>query len=263
MGDPVFATERLNKIKQILLEYKKANVSNLSEILSVSEVTIRKDLERLENEGFLTKIHGGAVLNELSPLDTPHHLVEIPELEYKRMIGVIGAHMVQQNEAIFIGSGTTCLQIAKNLKERKDLTVVTNNVSVAVELSRSSFVGVILTGGDVKAEEFTQSVVGAKTIEAIQGIYVEKAFVGVDGISTKRGYTVQDPKDATVIAEICRSSNELIVVADHTKFNKITLTQIGEMNIAHKVITDELAPEEYMQFYFENNIPIFTTYRLE
>lgn len=259
----MFAAERIKKIKQTLLEYKKVDVSHLSQILSVSEVTVRKDLERLENEGFLTKIHGGAVLNELSPLDIPHHLAEIPEYEHKRMIGLIAAQMIQPNEAVFIGSGTTCLQIAKSLKETKNVTIVTNNLSVAVELSRLPMLRVNVTGGELRVEEFTQSLIGLKVIESLQGIYVDKAFVGLNGISLKRGYTVQDSNEGSMICEIAKSANELIVVADHSKFNKIAFTQIGEITMADKVITDELVPEEYMRFYFENNIPMFTTYQLD
>ncbi len=259
----MFATERIKKIKQILLEYKKVDVSHLSQILSVSEVTVRKDLERLENDGFLTKIHGGAVLNELSPLDIPHNLVEIPHFEHKRMIGLIAAQMIQPNEAVFIGSGSTCLQIAKNLKETKNVTIVTNNLSVAVELSRLPSLRVNVTGGELRVEEFTQSLIGPKAIESLQGIYVDKAFIGVNGISLKRGYTVQDSNEGFIVSEIAKSANELIVVADHAKFNKIAFTQLGEITMADKVITDELVPEEYIRFYFENNTPMFTTYQFD
>lgn len=157
----MLAAERIRKIKQILVEYKRADVSNLSSLLSVSDVTIRKDLERLENEGFLTRTHGGAVINENSPSDNLYNILDIPEIEHKQMIGLIAAQIVNNNEAIFIGPGTTCLQIAKNLKDKKNLTVVTNNVSAALSLSDVSGVRVILTGGDMKTREFTHSLGGS------------------------------------------------------------------------------------------------------
>ncbi|MFM1655075.1 DeoR/GlpR family DNA-binding transcription regulator [Brevibacillus sp. B_LB10_24] len=259
----MFAAERIKKIKKILLEYKKVDVSHLSQIFSVSEVTIRKDLEKLENEGFLTKIHGGAVLNELSPLDIPQNLVEIPEFENKQMIGIIAAQMIANNEAVFIGAGSTCLQIAKHIKDRKNLTVVTNNISVAVELSVVPTIRVVLTGGDVRADAFTQSVVGQQVLDEIGGIYVDKAFIGVGGISQKRGFTVHDSNDAAIAAAIAKSSNELIIVADHTKFNKIAFSPLGDLLSADKVISDESVPEEYIQYFFEHDIPIYTTYRLD
>ena len=257
----MFASERMQKIRQILFEYKKADVSKLSEILSVSEVTIRKDLERLEEENFLTRTHGGAILSENASAENSYNIMPIPEIDHKKTIGIIGAQMINNNEAIFIGSGTTCLQLARNLKDKKNVTVITNNVSVAVELSNISTLKVILTGGNIKNDEYTQSVYGPSTIRAIQDIYVDKAFIGVNGISFKRGYTIHDEDYLNISNEISKYTNELIVLADNTKFNKIALSQLGDITLAQKVISDELVPEEYLKFYFENDIQIFTTYK--
>lgn len=260
----MFAAERIQKIKRILLEYKKADVSHLSNLLSVSEVTVRKDLERLESEGFLQRTHGGAILCEDGTSENIYeNRADIPEIEHKKMIGLIAAQIVGNNEAIFIGPGTTCLQIAKNLKDKKNLNIITNNISAAIELTNIPGIRVVLTGGDIIQQEYTYSLTGPAVIQALKNIYVDKAFIGVNGISFKRGYTIHDSMDSMIAAEIYKYTNEFIVVADNTKFNKISFSQLGDLHMAKKVISDELVPEEYIKFFFENNIQIFTTYQLE
>lgn len=260
----MFAAERIKKIKQILLEYKKADVSNLSNLLSVSEVTIRKDLERLENEGFLQRTHGGAILCDANAsVNIYEEKTDIPEIEHKKMIGLIASQIVNNNEAIFIGPGTTCLQVARNLKDKRNLNVITNNISAAIELSNIPGIKVTLTGGDIKQQEYTYSLTGPAVIQALASIYVDKAFIGVNGISLKRGYTIHDSDDSMIASEIHKYANEFIVIADSTKFNKISFSQLGDLHMAKKVISDELAPEEYVKYFFENNIQIFTTYKLE
>lgn len=260
----MFATERIRKIKRMLIEYKKVDVSNLSNLLSVSEVTIRKDLERLESDGFIQRIHGGAILCDDGKSENVYEShTDIPEIEHKKMIGLIAAQIVNNNEAIFIGPGTTCLHVAKNLKEKRNLNIITNNVSAAIELSNIPDIKVVLTGGDIKQQEYTYSLTGSAVIQALKNIYVDRAFIGVNGISFKRGYTLHDSDDSMIASEICKNANEFIVVADNTKFNKISFSQLGNLNMAKKVISDELVPEDYIKFYFENNVQIFTTYKLE
>lgn len=257
----MLATDRIKKIKQIIEEYKKADVSSLSNLLSVSEVTIRKDLERLENERFLTRTHGGAVLVEYRPDNIYYNIQEVPEIEHKITIGLIAAQMVNNNEAIYLGTGTTCLQVAKNLKDKKNLTIITNNITAAFEVADIQGIKVELTGGEFRTKEYTHSLFGNSVLHSLKNIYVDKAFIGVDGISFKRGYTVLDTDEGLISSEILKLTNEFIVLADSTKFNKITYCQIGELNMAKKIISDESVPEDYIKYYFENDIKIFTTYR--
>lgn len=260
----MFAAERIKKIKQFLMEYKKVSVSNLSNLLSVSEVTIRKDLEKLEKEGLIQRTHGGAILCEdKAPKNIYNNNNEIPEIEHKKMIGMIAAQIVNDNEAIFIGPGTTCLQIAKNLKNKKNINIITNNVSAAMELSNIPSIKVALTGGDIRHKEYTYSLTGSGVINTLKNIYVDKAFVGVDGISFERGFSLHDPEDSIIDAEICKYTDEFIVVADNTKFNNISFSQLGDFHMADKVISDELIPKEYIKFFFENDIQLYIKYELE
>lgn len=259
----MFAAERINRIKSLLIEYKRVDVANLSELMSVSEVTVRKDLERLENEGFLTRVYGGAILTEDNIKESIDVEADISNLESKKYIGKIAAQLIQDNEAIFLGPGTTCFQIAKSIKDKSNLTVVTNNVSAAVELADSSGVKVILTGGEMKKGVHTYSLIGSNSVDFIRKIYVDKAFIGISGISFKRGFTALDDDEGLVSSEIRKQTDSLIIVADGSKFDKNSFVQIASLDEIEIIISDDTAPEEYKRYFFNNNIPIYTSYQLD
>lgn len=259
----MFATERQNRIKQLLFEYDKVGVSSLSEILDVSEVTVRKDLEKLEKEGFLIRTHGGAVLREDVPREEPSPDSDIPNIESKKMIGIFAGALIQDRDVIFLGPGSTCIQIAKNLRDKKDLIVVTNNIGVMTELAGMPNCRVIATGGEIDASEYGIMMTGDTTLKAIEGLYMNKAFISVDGISFNRGYMMRNSYLAQMYVSLKKFSDEIIIVADNTKYDVNSLTNIGELSFADKIISDQLAPHEYIKYFFEHDIQIFTTYPLK
>jgi len=260
----LFATERQSKIKQILMEYGKVDVNNLSDILSVSEVTIRKDLEKLEKDLFLIRTHGGAVIKEDLPREEGiFESLDAPNMESKRMIGIFAAALIQDRETVYLGAGSTCLQIAKNLRDKKDIIVITNNLSIMVELAGSPTCKVLATGGELDSSEYGIMMTGEILLNNISDMYVNKAFVGVDAISFKRGFMIRNAFLSRLYSELKNLCDEMIVVADHTKFGRNALSSIGDMNFADKVISDQLAPHDYIKYFFENDTQIFTTYPLK
>lgn len=256
----MFAAERLAKIREILLDYKHVDVTTLSSILNVSEATIRRDLEKLEEEGFLKKTHGGAVISDESVSEVQLSQVEDPYIEEKRQIGMIAAQMINNNDAIFLGSGITCVQIAKCIKDKKDLTVVTNNVNIVLELSNCSGINLLLAGGSVEHSGTSISMVGQFTKRTLEALYVSKAFFTVNGISLKYGYTVNSAEQAEIYNIIMKNADEVILAADYTKFDKRSFTQIGNINMIKKVITNAQVSMEYKKYFFENDIQLFTTF---
>lgn len=259
----MFAAERHNKIKQLLFEYDKVDVSNLSEILAVSEVTIRKDLEKLEDEGFLIRTHGGAVLRDDAPREDAAAETDIPNIESKKMIGLFAAALVQDRDVVFIGPGSTCIQIAKNLHDKRDIIVVTNNLGVMAELAGAPGCRVLSPGGELDASEYGVMLTGEILIKNIKEMYINKTFLSVDGIGFKRGYMMRNAFLAQMYRTLKDFSDEIIVVADHTKFDVNSLSNIGDLKFADKVVSDQLAPHEYIKYFFEHDIQIFTTYPLE
>ncbi|MDD3840827.1 MAG: DeoR/GlpR family DNA-binding transcription regulator [Clostridia bacterium] len=256
----MFAAERIEKIKELLYLYKHVDVTSLSSILSVSEATVRRDLEKLEKEGFLKRTHGGALLKEDVNAD-PHIISNsVPNYEEKKLIGYIASQLVEDNEVIAIGSGTTCLELAKNLKTKKHLSIVTNNVLIAAELSQNKNVKVILTGGHAIADETSITLIGEFAYNMISNIYVNKVFLGVDGADINNGYTCSDNEIALVWRKFHKISGEIIIAADYTKFGKRDFIKLGPLDIADKVVTNEKVAEEYKQYFFEKGIPIYTSY---
>ncbi len=256
----MFAIERQNRIKEILYKEKRVDVFELSELFSVTEVTIRRDLDKLEQEGFLIKTYGGAVLNEESIQKASLPVSEDSLQGEKKMIGKIASQMIETGEAIFLSPGTTCLEIARNIKDRR-VTVVTNDLMIAYELKDSVGIKVIVTGGDLIQSSST--LVGGFALQALNGIYINKAFVGVKGVNFDSGYTVDSYEEVMVIQEVKKISNEIIAVADYTKFNRTAFARLGDLNMAKKVITNKQVPNEYKKHFFEHAIKLYTTFEFE
>lgn len=259
----MFAPERIKKIKEILYERKKVDVITLSSELSVSEVTIRRDLEKLESENFLTRSHGGAILNEhlysienqlIIPLDTSY-------ASEKNIIGKICSHMVNDNDTILLGPGSTCRFIAKHLENKKNIKVVTTDILIAAEIISSHYssdVKVVLTGGDVESSNY--QLMGRLAEDTIKNFYVNIAFVEVDGVSFDRGYSVESIEKGLIIKEIMSAAKEVIAVCDYSKFNNISFSPLGPISLFKKVVSNELAPNDYKKFYFDSNIQLITTF---
>ena len=260
----MFAEKRLKKVKELLRQYKTIEISSLSSILSVSEATVRRDLDKLEAEGLIKRIHGGAVLieEEDDALAFQEQLRSIANLEEKKSIGRIASNLVQNNDVIIIGSGTTCYQLACHLKDKKNLTIVTNNMLIGMELSACSDIRVIMTGGNVYRTENSVSLVGDFSNKTLEEIHVNKAFMGVDGVDIDNGFSVNSMELALVWNQIVKISENLIVLSDYTKFDKKAFIRLGPLEMASKIVTNDKVPDVYKQYFFEKLIPIYTGYQL-
>lgn len=256
----MFAPERLRIIKGILLDKKHINVSDLSSMLNVSEVTIRRDLEKLENENFLTRTHGGAIINDNTTLDEDRYedADADPYKQQRIEISEIASHMVEDNDVIILSPGITNLYIAKKILNKKNLTVLTNDLNIVSELSSGTTIKIIVPGGDLDVS--TMTLTGKLTEENLKNFFVSKAFVEVEGVSTQRGYTVQSMDKASVIKDMLNITKEKIIVCPYTCFDTIAFSQIGPLNLADKVITNPSIPDLYKKYYFESNIQLFTAF---
>ncbi len=256
----MFAIERLNKIKEILYKEKRVDVFELSKLFSVTEVTIRRDLDKLEQEGFLIKTYGGAVINDESDQNPQRVENEDTNINDKKMIGKIAAQMIENFEAIYLSPGTTCLEIARNILGKK-LTVVTNDMMIAYELKDSPGIKVIVTGGDLINS--TTIMTGGFAIRALDSIYINKAFIGVKGVNFESGYTVDSHEEMMVIQEVMKISNEIITVADYSKFGFTAFAKLGELTMAKKVISNKQIPSEFKKYFFENAVKLYTAFEFE
>ncbi|GFZ30627.1 putative HTH-type transcriptional regulator YdjF [Clostridium zeae] len=257
----MFAAERLRIIKSILLDKKHINVTSLSSMLNVTEVTIRRDLEKLESEGFLSRTHGGAILNETASeenIDIPLSSYD-PLMNEREEISNIASHMIDDNDVILLSPGLTNLHIAKKLLSKKNITVLTNDLNIAYELNSNPSIKVIIPGGDLDPSSMTLN--GKLTEENLKRFYVSKTFIEVDGISTNRGYTIQGMDKASVIKEMLQITKEIIMVCTYNCFDNIAFYQIGSsLDIANKIITNPNIPDNYKNYFFDNNIKLYTAF---
>jgi DeoR family transcriptional regulator, fructose operon transcriptional repressor len=253
----MLAAERKLKIIEFVKKNNVASVSQLSEVFNVHEATIRRDLSEIEKEGHLRRTHGGVVLTE-GIHSEPSFTVRVTErVEEKQRIGEKAAEMVNDGEYIILDSGTTTLQIAKNLLDRKNLTVVTNDINIAAELKDSKGIKVIVTGGILYPESFMLN--GMFTNEVLKTLHVHKAFVGTPAIHPQFGLTHFDEILVPAKIEMIEAAKEVIVVTDHTKIGGISLHKVAPINKIHKLVTGKEASGLQIERFKEMGINVITT----
>lgn len=251
--------KRLNDIKEILITDKQADVSTLAHKLKVTEATIRRDLEKLEEEQFLTRTHGGAILNEQVPTIASAFVQNDLHPEVYQNIGKIAAQFVENDSLIFLGPGICTRYIARELSSKKNVNVVTNDLYVAHDCAvYSPNVSVIVVSGILNPT--TMQLYGQMTFAILESFYFSSAFFEIDGITLRRGYSVDSPDKAfltqNISKNICKKS---YAVSPYQNFDTESAAIVGNMDAFSAVITNERVPGNYKEFYFNNNIPIYAT----
>lgn len=237
----MFNHERERKIIELLKTNSSARVSDLSEIFGVSETTIRRDLERLQEIGTIKRVHGGAVFSEKAAPEPPVILRRAEQSQEKEHIGKAAAGLVKNGETIFIGSGTTTEALVVNLKGRTDLTVITNSMIVVNILAQEEGITVISTGGLFRSSEY--SFIGYLTEQALEELRPSKVFMGIRAISLSRGLTNDYMPEVSTDRVIINAAPEIILMADHAKFGKVSTVFVAPLSAVHKIITDSNTPK--------------------
>lgn len=251
----MFAIERIRIIKSYLTKDHKVSVAKLSELLNVTEVTIRRDLEKLENEGFLKRTHGGAVL-----LDQTDEMIldegdEIKDVLLYQEIADTAFHLVNDGEAVMLTNGTVNAYIAKALSAHNNLTVVTNDILIASSFAHSPTNNLILLGGDLEEN----AVFGQMTIDNLKNFSFNHIFIEIDGLSETVGITVSSTKKATLIQKAVSLAEAVTVVCLSKYFGSNALYRVGNLNIAHRVLTDSNLEDKHKNHIYNCNIPLFTS----
>jgi DeoR family transcriptional regulator of aga operon len=217
-------------------------VEELSETLGISRITIRKDLDHLQGRGVLQRTHGGAVLPGNGALSDPSlQEKEGRHSQEKLRIAAAAANLVQEGQCVLLDSGTTTTAIARALKRFSRLTIITNAVNIAAELSATDF-EVLLTGGSLRKNSF--SLVGPVAEDMLQEMHADILFLGVDGFDLEIGLTTPNLMESRVNRAMVKASSMVVAVCDSTKFNRRSLSRIVEATAIHHVITDNDLPAE-------------------
>ena len=228
--------ERRQKITEILTQRKRVLVKEISSDFNISEVTIRKDLEILEKRGVLSRVHGGAILKEHRVTDLALTEKERIHPKEKQRMAQKAVEIIEPGDAIILDSGTSTTQIAREIKFKKDIKVITNAINIAAELAASEN-EVILTGGFLREQSF--SLVGPFAEDTLRHMNADKLFLGVDGIHFKYGLTTPNLLEARVNQLMIEIASEVILVADSSKFGKRSMGVISQISAIDKIITDK------------------------
>ncbi len=254
----IFANARHEKILKQLEEQKKVSVSQLSRDLAVSEVTIRKDLEFLEQQGSLTRTFGGALFIEPPKAGSSCSIPpeSLNDYDRKQSIGALAANLVDDEDFIFLGPGYTCLEVAKNLKSKNRLAITTMNVSACIELADTPEFNVLMAPGSFTKRNGTYYVTGSVLMDYFADAYFDIIFLTIDGISLKRGFSVLDDVTARIFHVLILLTHQVIVCATSGKFGKNAMAPLGPLTIANTIVTDKPVPFEYQEYCREHGIRI-------
>jgi DeoR family transcriptional regulator of aga operon len=229
-------TERHQYILERLKKEGSVKVLDLCQALNVSSVTIRKDLQLLEDKALLFRTHGGGTLSNPYTADRPVNEKEKIRSGEKLSIGEMAAGLVQPNDCIIIASGTTVLSLARSLQPRGNLTVITAALNVALELIHHPEIEVIQLGGLLRKS--SSSVTGSYAEKILDDFSCSKLFLGVDGIDVEFGLTTTNMMEAQLNRKMIQAAQKTIVLADSSKFGKRGFGKICGLEDIEQVITD-------------------------
>jgi len=234
-------------------------VEELVERFGVSAVTIRGDLDSLAEIGAVVRSHGGALRRVDAPEDVPIAVKETLHHAEKVRIGHAAAQMIADGETIMLDSGTTTLEIARQIRYVKfrSLNVITNALNIAMELAALPHVRLIMIGGILRQRSY--SLAGPPAELTVKGLHADRLYLGVDGIDPEIGVMTPDVLEAQLNAQMIHISREVVVVADSSKFQRRSLSIIAKLDAVHKVITDSGTPPETLEALQARGVEVIVT----
>ncbi len=243
-------SERKKKILDLLAENGGIVVSDLARQFGVTMVTARTDLASLEEEGYIVRTHGGAM-----PAYHPHILERIRSgKELKSSIARAAAGLVADGDTIIITAGTTTALIPKYLLGKRDVHVVTNNTLLLTYARANPQLRVTLVGGEFRPSE--EGMVGPLALQAVEQFHVAKAFIGIDGASTRQGFTANCVESADFVRKMADQADQVIAVADAAKFGNAGFARILPFDGVHSLVTDAALDREFEQKLIEANVNV-------
>lgn len=251
----MLAIERRQKIMAMLNENKSVLVPELAKLFNVTEETIRRDLEKLEKEGLLKRTYGGAVLVENYNVDIPFEFRNVTNIEGKKQIALSLIKYIEDGDTLVMDSSTSALQVAKLLKTKKKITVITNSEQIINELKVfEDTIKVISTGGTLRNKSL--SLVGPIAEQTLRSLNANKAIISCKGFDIEKGFTESNELEAQVKKLMIEIADKVYMIADHTKMNKTALVNIATLDDIDFIFTDKILPPSQENVIREKNVEI-------
>ena len=246
--------KRQSQILDLLAKNKKMEVTKLSELLNLSQVTIRKDLVILENSGIIVREHGYARLNESD--DINNRLAR--HYETKQKIAKLAVESIENGETVMIESGSCCALVALEIaRSKKDVTLITNSAFIADYIRKIGSVKVILLGGEYQNE--SQVMVGPLTRKCVEAFFVDKLFIGTDGFTIETGFTGNDYMRSEAVKDMAKQASRVMIITDSDKFSQKGVVNLIEIEKVACVYTDDNIPSKIEDYLNKRNIKVIKT----
>ncbi len=251
----MLATERQNKILQLLKENKVVKIADIVEIFDVSYETVRRDIKNLEKNKLIRRVYGGILANEEEEVKSSEEEVISSDMDTyeKTIIGEKAASLVEEGDTILIGMGQTLWEVAKSVKNKKNITVLTNSIYVINELIDSQ-VDLYILGGHINSR--AKGAFGQVTCQSLKNYYVDKAFVGAGGITLEGGVTDWNAEATELVMAMVEQARQTILVAQSRKFGKKAFSATFDLSCVEAVVTDSDLSEEYITGLQERGIQL-------
>jgi DeoR/GlpR family transcriptional regulator of sugar metabolism len=250
----MLSVERKFKIAEVVGKNGGVKTSDLSNMFSVSEMTILRDLEMLEQQGILKRVYGGAV-NLKSPIKELSVILRKQiNAKEKNIIAEKAAKLISNGESIFLDSSTTAFALSKKLGPKTGLTVITNGLELINELKNNSNINLFCPGGELQLS--TMSFVGTSAEEYLKEYYVDKAFVSASGVSLQSGITVENAVQAAIKKIMFKNSLSRVILVDSSKFDVVRLSKVCTLEDINTIVTDRKPDSKFLDAFKKNNIEV-------
>jgi DeoR family transcriptional regulator of aga operon len=254
MSDFTPTPERQKQILSLLTRQGRLSVTEIVTQFAISEATARRDLESLASQGKAQRVHGGVISVEQAPPESPILERENEQADEKKRVGLAAANLIADKETVFLGSGTTVLEVARNLRNRKNLTVITNSLPVLNALAGAEGITVISLGGMLRNSEM--SFIGHITEQALTEVRADKVFMGTRGLSLEHGLTNDYLQETLTDRAILKIGRDVIIVADHTKVNRVSTALLAPLDSMQTFVTDSKADKKFIMALKKQGIQV-------
>jgi DeoR/GlpR family transcriptional regulator of sugar metabolism len=253
----ISGTDRQNQILQLIENQQRLSVVDICVQFAVSEATARRDLDVLAEKRKVQRVHGGAIALTQVPPEQPMLKRQDEQAPEKVRIGQAAAGLLQDGETIFLGSGTTVLEAARALRSRANLTVITNSLPVINVLAGAEGITLVCLGGMLRESEL--SFIGHITEQALTEVRADKALIGTRAISLEHGLTHEYFPETMTDRAILKSAQEVLILADHTKFGRAATVLLAPLERIHTIVTDGATDRKFIQAVQERGLRVIVS----